>query len=288
MTGYPTIDGLFLDEVLNNDSAGCAAPAAFYAGFYSWFKSAYPAKSLILNPGTALCSAFAGAADIFLVYENRLGFYRSAFEPYFALGDFDWIRALPNSQVWAIIYGVPVADMAGLLDEMAGYAGIVTVLSDNADHPYSNVPPATELDTMNNRALGVAIPTTTTTTTTTTAVTTTTMAADPGVGSGGAGLPAVVPPAPVVAAATAAPTIVPPTTTGAATSTAPSTTAASRTTAPPAAAAVILPATPTTRKKPAPRYVLRTVTRCRTTTSRSGKKTRTCKKVTIRVLVRTP
>ncbi len=288
LTGYPTIDGLFLDEVLNNDSAGCAAPAAFYAGFYSWFKSAYPAKSLILNPGTALCSAFAGAADIFLVFENRLGFYRSAFEPYFALGDFDWIRALPNSQVWAIIYGVPVADMAGLLDEMAGYAGIVTVLSDNADHPYSNVPPATELDTMNNRALGVAIPTTTTTTTTTTAVTTTTMAADPGVGSGGAGLPAVVPPAPVVAAATAAPTIVPPTTTGAATSTAPSTTAASRTTAPPAAAAVILPATPTTRKKPAPRYVLRTVTRCRTTTSRSGKKTRTCKKVTIRVLVRTP
>lgn len=276
---YPTIDGLFLDEVLNNDSAGCAAPAGFYVSFYGWFKSAYPAKSLILNPGTALCSSFAGAADIFMIYENRLGFYRSAFEPYFARPDFDWIRALPNSQVWSIIYGVPVADMAGLLDEIAGYAGIVTVLSDNADHPYSNVPPAVELDILNNRALGVALPTTTTVAgaTTTTVVT--------GSVGGGGGLP-VVPPAPVVLAATT--TTVPPTTTTASPATAPLSTAVSTTTAPPAAAAIVLPVTPTTAKKSAPRYVLRNVTRCRTTTSKSGKKTRRCRRVTVRVLVRTP
>jgi hypothetical protein len=291
LAGYPTIDGLFLDEVLNNDSAGCAAPAAFYAGFYSWFKSAYPAKSLILNPGTALCSAFAGAADIFLVYENRLGFYRSAFEPYFALPDFDWIRALPNSQVWSIVYGVPVAQMAGLLDEMAGYAGIVTVLSDNADHPYSNVPPTVELDILHNRALGVSLPTTTTIAG---ATTTTTVAPVPvDVGGGGGGLP-VVPPAAVVPAATtstvASTTVVsttaPPVTSVGATSTTPSTRAVSTTTRPPAAAAVVLPVRPTTAKKSVPRYVLRTVTRCRTTTTKSGKKLRTCKKVTVRVLVR--
>lgn len=279
LTTYPTIDGLFLDEVLNNDSAGCAAPATFYAAFYGWFKSVYPAKSLILNPGTALCSAFAGAADIFLIYENRLGFYRSAFEPYFALPDFDWIRALPNSQVWSIIYGVPVAEMSGLLDEMAGYAGIVTVLSDNADHPYSNVPPAVELDIMNNRALGVAPPTTTT------IVGTTTTTVAPVPVDGGGGGPAVVPPASTVPASTTssvASTTVPPTTTA----TTPSTTAASTTTGPPAAAAVVLPITPTTAKKSVPSYVFRKVTRCRTTRSRSGKVKRTCKKVTVRVLVR--
>ena len=281
LTAYPTIDGLFLDEVLNNDSAGCTAPAAFYAGFYGWFKSVYPAKSLILNPGTALCSSFAGAADIFLIYENRLGFYRSAFEAYFALPDFDWLRALPNSQVWSIIYGVPVADMGGLLDEMAGYAGIVTVLSDNADHPYSNVPPAIELDIMNNRALGVALPTTTTIA----GATTTTVVS----GGGGGGFP-VVPPAPVVPGATTT-TVVPTTTTVLSTTT---TTTAPAPTAPPApssmppAAAAVVPVTPTTAKKSAPRYVLRKVTRCRTITSKSGKKTRRCRRVTIRVLVRTP
>ncbi len=282
LTTYPTIDGLFLDEVLNNDSAGCAAPAAFYAGFYSWFKSVYPAKSLILNPGTALCSAFAGAADIFLMYENRLGFYRSAFEPYFALTDFDWIRALPNSQVWSIIYGVPVADMAGLLDEMAGYAGIVTVLSDNAGHPYSNVPPAVELDILNNRALGVALPTTTTIV----GATTTTVVSVPVDGGGGLLL---VPPAPVALAATTstvASTTVPPTTSPATTtSTTPSTTTPT-TTAPAAATAVVLPFPPTKAKKPVPRYVSQRVTRCRTTITKLGKKTRTCKKITIRVLVR--
>ena len=292
LTAYPTIDGLFLDEVLNNDSAGCTAPAAFYAGFYGWFKSVYPAKSLILNPGTALCSSFAGAADIFMIFENRLSFYRTAFEPYFALADFDWIRALPNSRVWSIIYGVPVADMAGLLDEMAGYAGIVTVLSDNADHPYSNVPPAVELDILNNRALGVALPTPTTIA----GATTTTVVPGPGPGpgpgpvDGGGGLP-VVPPAPVVPAATTTTgpsTTVPSTTTAAPTSTVPSTTAVPSTPAPPAAVAIVLPITPTTAKKSVPRYVLRKVTRCRTSTSKSGNKTRTCKKVTIRVLVRTP
>ncbi len=277
---YPTIDGLFLDEVLNNDSAGCAAPAAFYVGFHGWFKSAYPAKSLILNPGTALCSSFASAADIFVIYENRLGFYRSAFEPYFALADFDWIRALPNPRVWSIIYGVPVADMAGLLDEMAGYAGIVTVLSDNADHPYSNVPPVTELEIMNNRALGVATPATTTTVA---VVTTTTAAPSTGVGGVGGDTPSIVPPAPATTAPSTAPTTVPQTTTT--TTTAAPTTTVPSTTVPQAAAAVILPAPPTTAKKAVPRYVLRKVTRCRTTTSKSGKKTRTCRRVTVRVLV---
>ena len=135
LAAYPTIDGLFLDEVLNNDAAGCAAPSAFYVSFYQWFKSAYAAKSLILNPGTALCASFAGSADMYLVFENRLGFYRSAFVPYFAQTDFDWMRALPNSQVWSIVYGVPLADMPALINELADYAGVVTVLSDNAEHP---------------------------------------------------------------------------------------------------------------------------------------------------------
>lgn len=293
LTAYPTIDGLFLDEVLNNDSAGCGAPAAFYVGFYGWFKSAHPSKSLILNPGTALCSSFAGAADIFMIFENRLSFYRSAFEPYFALADFDWIRALPNARVWAIVYGVPVADMAGLLDEIAGYAGIVTVLSDNADHPYSSVPPAIELDILNNRALGVALPTPTTIV----AAITTTIVPGPGPGpgpvdggGGGGGLP-VVPPAPVVPAATTTTgpsTTVPSTTTATPTPTVPSTTVVPSKTTPPTAAAVVLPGTPAAAKKSVPRFVLRKLPRCRTATSKSGNKTRTCTKVTIRVPVRTP
>ncbi len=278
LTAYPTIDGLFLDEVLNNDAAGCATPAAFYAGFYGWFKSAYPSKSLILNPGTALCSSFAGTADIFMIFENRLGFYRSAFEPYFALSDFDWIRALPNSQVWAIIYGVPVPEMGGLLDEMAGYAGIVTVLSDNADHPYSNVPPVTELDILNNRALGVGAQSTTTIA----VATTTTVLPTPNDGA-----PTIVPPAPAAAAAvtTTSSTTVAPTATAAPTSTGPSTTGVSSTTKPPVAAAVVLPVTPTTSKKQVPRYVIRRERRCRTTTTKSGKQTRTCRMVTVRVPV---
>ena len=292
LTAYPSIDGLFLDEVLNNDPAGCAAPAAFYIGFYGWFKSAYPAKSLILNPGTALCASFANSADIYLVYENRLGFYRSAFQPYFALPDFDWLRGLPNSQVWSIIYGVPVAEMSGVLNEMADYAGIVTVLSDNADHPYSNVAPTVELDIMNSRATGVALPTTTTVAGATTTIGGVTAATTTVATGGGA---VIVPPDPAGTATTtveSTTTAVPATTTTQAPTTTTATTAVTSTTTTAsvvAPAIVVQPVAPklsATAQSARIRYVLRRVTRCRTTRTKSGKRVRSCRKVTIRVGVR--
>jgi hypothetical protein len=299
-TSYPTIDGLFLDEVLNNDANGCAAPAAFYVSFYQWLQSAYPGKSLILNPGTALCSAFAGAADIFLVFENRLGFYRSAFQSYFALADFDWIRALPNARVWSIVYGVPVTDMPALMNELADYAGLVTVLSDNADHPYSNVPPVAELDLMNARATGASLPTTTTTTiaggvtTTTTSTTTTTIFVVPGGGSAG---PAIVTGTTTTTTSATGPS---PSTTTAAPVTTTSTSAPPTTTAPlpvvttirPAPAVVVpSPVSPVVKKAATTRLVRRTVRRCRTVVPRATKtkkatKKRLCRRVTVRVRVK--
>ena len=317
---YPTIDGLFLDEVLNNDAAGCGAPSAFYVSFYQWFKSAYAAKSLILNPGTALCASFAGSADMYLVFENRLGFYRSAFVPYFAQTDFDWMRALPNSQVWSIVYGVPLADMPALINELADYAGVVTVLSDNADHPYSNLPPDAELNVMNARATGtsVVVPTTTTTTTTVAlGASTTTTTALPVVGPGGG-----------TGAGTGAAAVVPPSDTATATTTSLATTAVPTTTAPPSIAPATstpvpsttklsaLPTSPTTAPAgsagpalaPTPVVVARSArvaspvrsvarfttklikrTRCRTVVSaRTARRYRTCRKVTVRVRVLLP
>ncbi len=272
---YPTIDGLFLDEVLNNDAVGCAAPAAFYVSFYQWLQTAYPGKSLILNPGTAVCSAFAGAADMFLVFENRLGFYRSSFQPYFAQSDFDWLRALPNSRVWSIVYGVPVSEMGTLINELADYAGIVTVLSDNADHPYSNVPPTGELDLMNARATGAALPATTT------------IASSTGSSGGGTG-PAIVPPA-VAAATTTAPdstttTTVPPTSTTPATTTI--TTATTTTTiAAPAAVVPVAPVSTAPATLKTTRLVRRTMLRCRSGKTSSGKTKRTCRRVTVLVRI---
>ena len=282
-SAYPSIDGLFLDEVLNNDSVGCAAPAAFYVSFYQWLQTAYPGKSLILNPGTALCSAFAGAADIFLVYENRLSFYRSAFAPYFAQPNFDWLRALPNSRVWSIVYGVPVSEMGSLLDELADYAGIVTVLSDNADHPYSNVPPAAELDLMNARATGVVLPVTTTTTT---------IGISTG-SSGGSSGPAIVPPAATtttIAPSTIATTSTVPepntTVAVATTTTIPASTTPPATATTIAAPAVLVQPVITTRpraKQPT-RLVSQSVVRCRTSVTVKGKAKKVCRRV--RALVR--
>ena len=324
LAAYPTIDGLFLDEVLNNDAAGCAAPSAFYVSFYQWFKSAYAAKSLILNPGTALCASFAGSADMYLVFENRLGFYRSAFVPYFAQTDFDWMRALPNSQVWSIVYGVPLADMPALINELADYAGVVTVLSDNADHPYSNLPPEAELNVMNARATGTSVVVTTTTTTVALGASTTTTTAPPVAGAGGAtggstGAVPVVPPGETIAVATttsatsttsitstAVPTttgpastvlspstLVPPTTKLPAMSTTP-------TTAPAGSAGPALAPTPVVVARSArvvspgrsvARYTTKLIkrTRCRTVFSaRTARRYRSCRKVTLRVRVLLP
>ena len=305
LAAYPTIDGLFLDEVLNNDAAGCAAPSAFYVSFYQWFKSAYAAKSLILNPGTALCASFAGSADMYLVFENRLGFYRSAFVPYFAQTDFDWMRALPNSQVWSIVYGVPLADMPALINELADYAGVVTVLSDNAEHPYSNLPPEAELNVMHARATGTSVVVTTTTTTVALGASTTTTTAPPVAGAGGAtggstGAVPVVPPGETIPTTTvpastalSPSTSVPPTTKLPAMSTTP-------TTAPAGSAGPALAPTPVVVARSArvvspgrsvARYTTKLIkrTRCRTVFSaRTARRYRSCRKVTLRVRVLLP
>ncbi len=317
LAAYPTIDGLFLDEVLNNDASGCAAPSTFYVSFYQWFKSAYAGKSLILNPGTALCASFAGSADIYLVFENRLGFYRSAFLPYFARTDFDWMRALPNTQVWSIVYGVPLGDMAALMNELADYAGVVTVLSDNADHPYSNVPPDAELDLMNARATGTGGAVTTTTTTTTVAVsastttsttTTTTVPPAAGAGGGSTGAVAVVPPGETGAVATttsstttavpatgaqatnapATSRLLPPTTKVSALRTSPTTALPAGPALAPTPVVVARSASPV---RSVARFVTKLVTRtrCRTVVSeRTAKRYRSCRKATLRVRVLLP
>lgn len=149
-----SVGGIFIDEVLNNIGADCATPAAYYRDIYQWFKATYPGKTLVLNPGTALCSAFSDTADIFLFYESNRDFYYSAFKPYLASSAFDWIRALPNERVWMIMYGVSAGTFQQDVNDMASVAGIVWIDPDlSVATVYDQLPDATLLGLLAARAV---------------------------------------------------------------------------------------------------------------------------------------
>lgn len=181
-TSAPQLGGIFLDVVRSvDDETSCSKSAAFYQSVGSWFRSAYAGKKLVLNAGTALCAAFEGSADFYMVFEGSSSFYTGAFKPYYANAAFDWLRNLPDERVWMLVYDNPTPGFPGPLDEMSDsaamlwsspYAGTVQALV--------NLPPDDYITALSNRAaLITTTPTTTTiasqTTTTAAGVTTTTL-----------------------------------------------------------------------------------------------------------------
>ncbi len=261
---YPTLGGIFLDEIQN--TTPCDPNwVQFYQSVSTWFRSTYPGKTLAFNPGAPLCVGFNGLADIYVMAERSAGAYNSALS-YYNDPQFNWIRDLPNSQVWGINYAVPAGNVATQIDDMSTTlgAGVVWVTSGATTNDYAFLPATDYLCVMSQRAVNTCtpgatvattstLPTTTTTTTTTTiptasvavAVVTTTAAVSTTAAVTTTAAPTTVPPT-TVTPTTATPTVtnapVGPTLPPATTTTLPVLTAASPATADPAAALVGAPA----------------------------------------------
>jgi Spherulation-specific family 4 len=246
-SAYPNLGGIFLDEIQNTTPCD-PTWVQFYRGVSSWFRSTYPGKTLAFNPGAPLCADFNGLADIYVMAERSAAAYNSALS-YYNDPQFNWIRNLPNNQVWGINYAVPAGSVATQINDMSTTlgAGVVWVTSGATTNDYALLPATDYLCVMSQRAVntctpGVTIATTTSTlaTTTTTSATTTTSTTT------------TIPTAAIVVAAvttTAAPTTTTAAPTATTTITAPPTTAAPATVAPVVTNAPVgptLPPAPTT------------------------------------------
>lgn len=166
---YPALGGIFLDEVQNTYPCD-ASWVAYYASFSTWFRTAYPGKTLVFNSGAPLCSGFAGLADIYVMAERSQSAYASALS-YYNDPAFDWIRALPNNQVWVINYGTPQPNVVSQINDVSTVlgAGVVWMSDGATTNDYATLPSTEYLCTMAARSTGGpcgAVATTTTAPTT--------------------------------------------------------------------------------------------------------------------------
>lgn len=176
---YPNLGGIFLDEIQN--TVPCDSSwVLFYADFSTWYRSTYPSKKLAFNPGAPLCSSFAGLADIYVMAERSAAAYNSALS-YYNDAQFDWIRGLPNSAVWAINYATPSGSAVDQINSMSTVlgAGVIWTTPGATTNDYAALPDADYLCVLALRAAGTspcggATTSTTSTTTSTTSTTTTT------------------------------------------------------------------------------------------------------------------
>jgi Spherulation-specific family 4 len=157
---YPTIDGVFLDEIAVCNLGGNSSIPDFYVNLRFWIRTNFPEKLVVLNPGSALCAEFEPAADIFMFFENSGSFYTSQFLPFYTNAAFDWIRNLPDERVWFSAYGVPQTGLCPLFQDFVTQ-GAGVVWADDVDGPatYNVLPSQSYLATMSQCALGGSDPT---------------------------------------------------------------------------------------------------------------------------------
>jgi hypothetical protein len=168
----PQLGGVFLDEVSSVDSAtSCSNSAAYYQAVGTWMRANKPGKLLVLNPGTALCPEFQGSADAYLVFEDSITRYNTAFKPYYENAVFDWLRNLPDEKVWMLLYGADENSFTPVLDDMSNSAGVLWSVD---TFSATDIPSGSYRTKLGYRATLSSPPTTTAVPTTTTATTSTT------------------------------------------------------------------------------------------------------------------
>jgi Spherulation-specific family 4 len=244
---YPNLGGIFLDEIQNTTPCN-PTWVQFYRDVSTWFRSTYSGKTLAFNPGAPLCADFNGLADVYVMAERSAAAYNGALS-YYNDPQFNWIRNLPNNQVWGINYAVPSASAANQINDMSTTlgAGVVWVSSGATTNDYATLSAADYLCVVSQRAVnscaGGATTSTSTTTTTTLAATTTTTTTTTTIAAAAAA------PAPAIAVGASATTSTAAPTTTVATTIAPTTTPPAGPTLPPA---VTTAATTTTTTLPKP------------------------------------
>ena len=119
---YP-IDGIFIDEMTNDDNA---SDYAYYGEIYRFIKHFNPGLRVVGNPGAPTTEGYLthGTADMLILFEDPIANY-SAFSPP------AWTMRYPASRFGNIVYNAPPHSVAAVLRRAARLrAGLVYVTDD--------------------------------------------------------------------------------------------------------------------------------------------------------------
>ncbi len=136
-TFYPSLDGIFLDEVSTDCALVLPPPAG--NGYYSQLHAHIKAKGgkalTVINPGTQTDECYVTASDIIVNFESTYADYT---DPSYAQPD--WVNAYNPSRFWHLVYDTAtVAQMrTALALSKARHAGWVYVTPDLKTGPWIN------------------------------------------------------------------------------------------------------------------------------------------------------
>jgi Spherulation-specific family 4 len=140
---YPTIDGIFLDEMAQTPTAtaeceGCTMTVeSYYKTLYSYIHTTNSEADVIGNPGAPASTAWqlnAPAADEIVAFEGSSASYATYSPP-------SWVLHKSANEIANIIYSAPSASLATDCTKAEGdNAGLVYVTNLGLPNPYETLP----------------------------------------------------------------------------------------------------------------------------------------------------
>ncbi|MGI4789721.1 MAG: spherulation-specific family 4 protein [Janthinobacterium lividum] len=125
------VDGIFLDEVTNDD-----AGLPYYIQCRAAIRAGHPKAVVIINPGTPVTEGYMAAADVVLTFEHDYASYLKR-DP-----DAAWVAKYPAKRFWHLVYATP--DIAAMHKAVAlskkRNAGWVYVTADDLPNPWDTLP----------------------------------------------------------------------------------------------------------------------------------------------------
>lgn len=97
-TLYPKLDGIFLDEV--TAGSHCDSAQVYYQPIHDYIKSAHPAATVVINPGTWVNSCFLSVADIVVTFEDSFAEYQNGW----TTTGRDWETPANAGRIWHIVH----------------------------------------------------------------------------------------------------------------------------------------------------------------------------------------
>ena len=113
---YPTIDGIFLDNMADVPTAKAKAPckgctmtvASYYSTLYAYVHDKAPGLEVIGNPGDAASTPWqltTPVADAVVIFEGSSTTYQSFKPP-------SWVQQVPAGEIANIVYAAPIGSLA--------------------------------------------------------------------------------------------------------------------------------------------------------------------------------
>jgi hypothetical protein len=168
LAAYPSVDGVFLDEILYNECDKYKSLSAGQ-GTTKGIKARNPGKLVVLNPGAPILNCYEGTADAYLNLERSDASVKEWVDNVNIAGNvpfYQWMFKSENrNRIWQMVHTVTPANLNASIDAALGRnASVLFITPDALPNPYDSLPDDAAWKTITERvdaynAGRVALPT---------------------------------------------------------------------------------------------------------------------------------